>query len=81
MNKIHVIQRADGRFLVIGVANPGFSVDVVARLAEQMRALLDPKDIFLVVPYATGVMVSQETIWGALRAWWTGRRLRKAVGA
>ena len=79
MNKIHIIQRRDGSLLVVAVANPGVPADVLYRAHHQLVKAFGPSDKVVVVPYATGVVSTNESLWQALLGWWVGRRVRKAV--
>lgn len=80
MNKLHIVQRADGSVLVVAVMNPGTPSDVAQRAAEKLKQELGERDRVLVVPYATAVVVTQHSLWQAVRAWWAARRVAKSEG-
>lgn len=76
MHKIHIVQRRDGSVLVVAVLNPGAPQDVAQRTQRSLVASLNAGDKVMVVPYATAVVATQETLVGQLRNWWAARRLK-----
>lgn len=75
MHKLHIIPQPNGTLLVVAVLNPGVPWHYAEKTASELKAQFGPAKI-VVVPYATGVQVHSRTLWGAVKAWWTGRKLR-----
>lgn len=77
MHKLHIVQRKDGSFLVVAVCNPGCPSDMMNGISRGLRAALTDKDVVIVVPYTTVLVVAQSSLWQSLRAWWAARRLKE----
>jgi hypothetical protein len=77
MHKLHVIQRPDGSLLVIGVLNPGMPWHYAATNKLALQTQFGATATVVIVPYATHIETSSQSLWASLRSWWLGRKLKE----
>ena len=76
MQKLHIIQRNDGTVLFVAVMNPGMPADYCQRVQHDLERLKGKGDTVIVLPYASAVVVRNESLWQTLKGWWQSRRMK-----
>ena len=76
MHKLHIITKPNGTLLVVGVLNPGMPWHYAGSTLTALKSQFGATATCVVIPYSASVEVHDSTLWGAIKRWWHGRRLR-----